>query len=226
MRHPPMMLALVLAAGIHQAAAGPTGGPGDGSTAGVDRATAIAADGARPDAAMASAPPRGDGVGPRWPRPTYAIGVGAQVSLFLVYELPGPWLTAAARWPIARRLELVAGADAGLLYATGSTRFTGSLGGAGRLTPAPRVPIWLQLGLGVSGFTERMSVVFPDRAVRTTDVGAALTGDVAIGVRVRRWQLALAWKHQLVSTEPEEAEIGTETLRHRGTLGIAIGRDL
>lgn len=157
--------------------------------------------------------------------PSITVGAGAVLTLFLPYEFPGPWLSASVAWPIREHLELVASADTGVIVAAGSTRFLGGLGGGVRVSPWWR--IWGQLGLGMTGYVERIGLVLPDREVRATDVGVALTGDVSIGFRVtRRWEIVVGYDHQLLWTGPEKMEIGTETLPHIGTGMLSIGRQL
>lgn len=157
--------------------------------------------------------------------PSITVSAGAVLPLFLPYEFPGPWMEASLAWPLRDRLQLAMNAGTGALVATGSTRILGSLGGGVRYSPWWR--IWGQLGVGATGYVERIGVVLPERDVRATDHGVALTGDLAIGVRVTpRWEIALRYDHQLLSTGTEMTQPGNESLPYTGTGMLSIGRKL
>lgn len=157
-------------------------------------------------------------------RPTNTVSAGAFFPLFLMYEAPGLQLSLARAWPLGREPSFVASVDTGVVRATGSTRFTGSLNAGIRIAPVR--PFFVQLGGGVTSFVERISIVFPERMVSTTAVGSALTVDLVIGFRIQRWELALEWDHRVVSTDPPRVQTGEETLPHLGNFMVWIGRQL
>jgi hypothetical protein len=163
--------------------------------------------------------------------PSVTVNAGAVLPMFLLYEKPGPWVGTSLAWSMRDRVELVASADTGVLVAIGATRFLVSLALGARISPSRCVPLWVQLGVGVTGFVERIGVVLPERTLRAIDRGIALTGDLAIGVRVTpRWEIVVAYDQQLVSSEPggfaRPGGSSHETIPFIATATVSIGRQL
>lgn len=157
--------------------------------------------------------------------PDVTVQAGAVLPLLLLYEFPGPFAGVSVEWRTRWPAWLVAGADVGVVHADGSRRYLGSLGAGVRLRPRRNGP-WVQLGLGVTGFVERVGLVLPDRVVRATDTGAILTGDVALGVRVMRWELAVSYDHVLAPKPFYETYMGSEALPLVGAAMAWFGREL
>jgi hypothetical protein len=164
-------------------------------------------------------------------RPTVTVNAGAMLPVFLLYESPGPWVGASVVWARDEHVQLVASSDVGLLAVSGSTRIPLSVGCGARFTAHRRVPLWVQLGVGLTGYVERIGVALPERTLRETDRGAALTADLAIGLRItRRWELAVGYDHQLLSSEPStiapRVRQPHETLPFLGTATVSVGSRL
>jgi hypothetical protein len=128
---------------------------------------------------------------------------------------------------MSERTQVVASADTGMLLASGARRYLGSLGVGVRVSPWRRGPLWVQLGLGTTGYVERIGVVLPERMVSATDVGAVLTGDLAVGVRiVQRWEVAVGYDHIVWPLPYYKVYAGSESLPFRGAGMVWIGRQL
>lgn len=161
----------------------------------------------------------------RWRPSQVTVGVGAALPLFQLYEVPGPLLAVTGGWRLGEQLQIVASIDAAMLIADGARRYVGSVGAALRVTPW-NGPVWLQLGAGFTGHVERIGVVLPERMVENTDAGAIVTSDIAIGVRVRGWELHIAYDRVLVPWTFYEIYNGVESLPFDGTGKVWIGRQL
>jgi hypothetical protein len=164
-------------------------------------------------------------------RPEVTVNAGAVLPVFLLYESPGPWVAASVVWAKDEHVQLVANADVGVLAVSGATRIPMSIGAGARVTAHRYVPVWVQLGVGLTVYVERIGVALPERTLRETDRGAALTADLAIGLRVtRRWEVVVGYDHQLVSSElsaiAPRVRQPHETLPFLGTAMISVGRQL
>lgn len=147
------------------------------------------------------------------------VQAGTVLSVFLPYEFPGPWGGAAIAWPVSARTRVVASADLGAVFASGSTRVLMSVGLGARVAPSPCVPVWAQLGVGVTGYVERIGVVLPARDVTAVDGGVAATVDLAIGVALTsRWEVAFTYDHRMLSSGPGPTWVAAEALHQRETL--------
>ena len=186
-------------------------------------------------AIVSMAPPAADAPAPLADTPTAAhatcpritVRAGAVLPMFLPYEFPGPLVAVSAAWPLRDHLQVVATVDTGVLAAAGTTRIMTGLGVGVRATAPRPVPLWAQLGVGVTGYVERIGVELPAREVTATDLGAALTLDAAIGIRFPwRWELVIAYDQQLVTSEPGDILPERETLTYVGTASVTIGREL
>lgn len=154
------------------------------------------------------------------------VSAGAVLPLLLLFEYPGPAAAVTLAWRLTERTQLVASVDIGGVHADGRRRYLGSLGVGVRASPWQRGPLWAQLGLGTTGFVERIGVVLPDRMVRATDVGAALTTDLALGVRVARWEVAIGYDHIVWPRHYYQVYGGSAAVPFRGTGMVWVGRQL
>lgn len=159
--------------------------------------------------------------------PTITISAGAVYPFFLLFEVPGPLVQGWLAWPVHEHVDLVATVDTGFVIKSGVTRFLGALGGGVRLVASRRVPVWAQVGLGATGYVERIGIMLPARDVRAVDHGAMLTSDFAIGVSVASWQFAISYHRNLAISGPQDALYhGEEGQRFDGTAMVSIGRQL
>lgn len=153
--------------------------------------------------------------------PAITVRAGSVLPMFILYEYPGAMAAGTFAWRVHERIELVATTDLGVLVTSGATRFLHSLGVGARIT---QWRCWAQLGLGVTGYVERIGVVLPARTVRTVDRGAALTADLAIGFRITpKLDFAIEYDHQLAWTGPNRRRDDHETLPHVGTALATFG---
>lgn len=183
---------------------------------------------ARPAAAQSEpTAERGRSARSSWRSPAITVSAGAVFPLFLLFEVPGPMVQVSLAWPLRSHLDLVASAETGFVLKSGVIRFPGSIGGGVRATISRRVPVWAQLGLGVTGYVERIGVMLPARDLHAYDTGAMVTSDLAIGVTAARWQLAIAYHRNLAVSGPQdEVYHGEEGQRFDGTMMVTIGRRL
>lgn len=161
--------------------------------------------------------------------PDITLRTGVVLPVFLIYELPGPLLGLTLEWPTSEHVHVVARAELGATFFDGSQRYLGKLGAGARLTPWPGALVspWVQLGLGTTGYVERIGVVLPERVASATDVGVLLTADAAIGARFgRRWEIGLSWDHIIWPLPYYEVYSGAESLPNRGTAVLWLGMAL
>ncbi|MBX3198948.1 MAG: hypothetical protein KF850_35570 [Labilithrix sp.] len=151
--------------------------------------------------------------------PEVTLRAGAVFPMFLIYENPGPLVGVTLGWRLARPLQLVARGEAGALFFDGIQRYQAKLGAGVRLMPWPRAPMspWVQLGLGTTAHAERASVVLPERTASATELGAVITADAAVGVRIaQRIEIGLGWDHIIVPWSYYNVYTGNESDPHRG----------
>lgn len=165
---------------------------------------------------------------------TITVNLGAAFPVFLLYEVPGPLASVALAWPLWReQVQFVASADLGMVFADGLRRYSAGLGAGVRVAPGRRGPVWLRLGLGTTGWVERVGVILPERSASATDVGALLTANIALGLQsparsglLRGWELGLGWNHNLLPSPFYQSYTGTEAQPNRGTAMVWLGRQL
>lgn len=84
----------------------------------------------------------------------------------------------------------------------------------------------MQLGLGATGYIERIGVTLPMRNVSATDRIGLLTANLGIGVLIaQRWEIALHYEQNL-ELDFYKVYQGSETLPFRGIGKFSIGRKL
>jgi hypothetical protein len=158
--------------------------------------------------------------------PEVTVRVGALFPMFLIYEIPGPMVGLTLGWPMNEHLQVIGRVEAGAVFFEGAQRYMGTLGAGFRATPWPRWPVspWLQVGLGTTGYVERIGIVLPERVATAVDVGGLLTADVALGARIaERWELGVGWDHIVWPLPYYEVYTGTESQPYRGNAMAWIG---
>lgn len=161
---------------------------------------------------------------------TLTVSVGTIFPLVLPYETGalgpfGPCVGASLGWRVNGHAKVVTSANAGMLFADGLRRYTGSLDVGLRVAPWRR-GLWLGFGLGVTAFVEKIGVALPDRMASATDPGFMVTGDLRIGVDVGKWELALGYDHVLRTSPYYKLYDGDEELPFWGTFMVWTGRRL
>lgn len=175
----------------------------------------------------------GDDVAPRegsgpW-SPGVTLRLGAVLPVFVIYEFPGPMAGVTLGWRVSERTQVVARGELGALFFQGAQRYLGTLGAGARFSPVPRwvVSPWVQLGLGATGYLERISIELPERAVRSTDLGGLLVANLSIGTRIaQRWEFGVGWDHIVWPLPYYNVYKGSESLPYRGNIMAWLGVQL
>jgi hypothetical protein len=107
-----------------------------------------------------------------------------------------------------------------VIWVTGSQRYFFPLGVSARFFPWDSVP-WVQLGLGTMPYLEHTGLELPERSVSSYDLGATLTAKLAVGVRIRGWDIGLGADSNLGTFY--EHYTGTETRPWDYTFVLWVG---